>query len=99
MAVSDEDLLKMDAKLMTEDTMRTMCGTWAYCAPEVKQLRLDYGPKVDVWSIGVILYILLVAYHPFDPMGDSTDSQMARRIRDCQWDFDDPAWEGVSAQA
>ena len=88
------------AKLLPERvTTRTVCGTWAYCAPEVKQLRLDYGPKVDVWSIGVILYILLVAYHPFDPMGDSTDAQMARRIRDCRWDFDDAAWDCISSAA
>jgi len=44
--------------------MTNVCGTWAYCAPEVKRDRA-YTKAVDIWSLGVILYILIGGYHPF----------------------------------
>ena len=53
--------------------MGTVCGTWAYCAPEVRQTiighRAHYTAAVDMWSLGVIMYVMMVAYHPFDPSG------------------------------
>ena len=48
------------------ETMMTYCGTPMYLAPEV-QKKLGYGLSVDMWSIGVILYILLVGKPPRDP--------------------------------
>ena len=42
------------AKIMSKNHMFTVCGTWAYCAPEVKsQPRDGYTKAVDVWSLGV----------------------------------------------
>ena len=50
-------------------------GTWSYWAPE--QLNNEpYDFAVDMWSLGVLLYILLVGFHPFDPMGDGTEQQV-----------------------
>jgi len=83
------------AKIMDEDTMHTVCGTWAYCAPEVKGHR-PYTANVDVWSIGVIAFILLSGYHPFDPEGILEDEELDRRIQLVQFDFKDPAWEHAS---
>lgn len=84
-------------------TLRTVCGTWAYCAPEVKTSikggQASYSAAVDLWSVGVILYVILGAYHPFDPDGDATDDQLWDNICKGEFDFDDPAWETISAQA
>jgi serine/threonine protein kinase len=51
--------------IVTNDSMlKTSCGTLTYCAPEI--LRGEaYGKPVDLWSIGVITYILLSGYPPF----------------------------------
>ena len=43
-------------------------GTWSYWAPEMLN-RVPYDHAVDMWSLGVLMYILLVGFHPFDPSG------------------------------
>ena len=44
--------------------LRTQCGTPAYMSPEILQNR-PHGKPVDMWSIGVICFILLGGYPPF----------------------------------
>lgn len=45
--------------------MSTMCGTLAYMAPEILQREKYLGDKADIWSLGVVIYVLLVGFMPF----------------------------------
>ena len=56
----------------------------------------EIGLGTDMWAIGVLGYILLSGYHPFDPYGDASDEVMQKRICRNTYDFDDPAWRDVS---
>eukprot|EP01006_Ploeotia_vitrea_P035594 TRINITY_DN65905_c10_g1_i1.p2 TRINITY_DN65905_c10_g1~~TRINITY_DN65905_c10_g1_i1.p2 ORF type:complete len:247 (+),score=136.70 TRINITY_DN65905_c10_g1_i1:1069-1809(+) len=75
--------------------MKTVCGTWAYCAPEVIGHTL-YTEKIDNWTLGVLMFVLLAGFHPFDEYGDSPDVILFQNIRECNYSFDDEAWDSVS---
>ncbi|ONH95326.1 hypothetical protein PRUPE_7G064300 [Prunus persica] len=69
-------------------------GSPYYMAPEV--LRRDYGPEVDVWSAGVILYILLCGVPPF---WAETEQGVAQAIIRSVVDFKRDPWPKVSDNA
>lgn len=105
----DSEILISDfglSKILQEDQtlMATVCGTNAYAAPEVgfnnlavKQGSNQYDAKCDTWSLGVILYVILAAYHPFDPRGNITDDLTLRdRICTFQWDMSERVWTHMS---
>jgi calcium/calmodulin-dependent protein kinase I len=89
--ISDFGLSKIfsDAEMM-----KTACGTPGYVAPEVLKKR-GYGPQVDLWSLGVITYILLCGYPPFF---DANNTELFKKIMAGRFQFDRPWWDTVSDQ-
>ncbi|KAG6949733.1 hypothetical protein JG688_00014506 [Phytophthora aleatoria] len=84
------------AKLVTEETnMSTMCGTPGYYAPEIVR-KLPYDSKCDIWSLGVIAYILLCGFPPFY---DENQVEEMRKILNGDFEFVAPYFDGVSQQA
>jgi len=94
--ITDFGLSKIfSSDLEGEVTMKTACGTPGYVAPEVLMHDV-YSSQVDLWSVGVIVYILLCGFPPF--YGDN-DNQMFRKIKAGQYKFLSPYWDPISADA
>ena len=72
----------------------TADGTIYYIAPEV--LHGEYNEKCDIWSCGVIFYILLCGYPPFD--GES-DEDIYKAIELGEVDFPEENWSQISQEA
>ncbi|XP_046425572.1 calcium/calmodulin-dependent protein kinase type 1 isoform X5 [Neodiprion pinetum] len=89
--ISDFGLSKME----DSGIMATACGTPGYVAPEVLAQK-PYGKAVDVWSIGVISYILLCGYPPFY---DENDANLFAQILRGEFEFDSPYWDDISDSA
>eukprot|EP00829_Urostomides_striatus_P014491 TRINITY_DN4306_c0_g1_i3.p1 TRINITY_DN4306_c0_g1~~TRINITY_DN4306_c0_g1_i3.p1 ORF type:complete len:484 (-),score=139.28 TRINITY_DN4306_c0_g1_i3:11-1462(-) len=74
--------------------LKTTTGTAYYIAPEV--LMKNYDEKCDVWSCGVILYILLSGTPPFF---GNTDEDIMRAVKKGKYTFYSPIWQDISDQA
>ncbi len=77
-----------------EAVCRTMCGTPLYIAPEVL-FRQPYGAEADLWSLGVIVYIMLVGYPPFH---DHDMVQLVKKIKYKPVSFEGPQWALISEE-
>ncbi|KAG8737528.1 Protein kinase [Ceratobasidium sp. 414] len=61
------------SNVMTDgDFLRTSCGSPCYACPEVISAKVYAGPEVDVWSMGVILYLMLAGRLPFEDENTQT---------------------------
>jgi len=74
--------------------MNKISGTPYYIAPEV--LFEKYDEKCDIWSCGIIMYILLCGYPPFN---GENDSEILAKIKLGKFSFPDEEWENVSEGA
>lgn len=96
----DEAVLKLvDFGFAKRETshncFKTMLGTQAYCSIEILQGKV-YSKAVDVWSSGVVLFMLLAGYQPF--RGEDDDA-VARQILSGKVIYDDKFWAKISDSA
>nr|ABK25045.1 unknown [Picea sitchensis] len=63
--VADFGLSALPAQFKQDGLLHTTCGTPAYLAPEVVSNKGYNGDKADIWSCGVILFVLMAGYLPF----------------------------------
>jgi len=75
--------------------MQTPCGTPGYIAPEVLLMK-GYDKQCDVWSLGVIVYILLCGFPPFYA---DNDAQLFEKIKKGEYEFLRPYWDPISDSA
>jgi len=73
--------------------MQVSCGTLPYCSPEV--LAHDYTDKCDLWSLGVVVFILLMGYMPFD----GSQQVIISQIQACSYRREQGRWERLSESA
>ncbi|TYK12902.1 CDPK-related kinase 5 isoform X2 [Cucumis melo var. makuwa] len=77
-----------------DERLNDIVGSAYYVAPEV--LRRSYGTEADVWSIGVIAYILLCGSRPF---WARTESGIFKAVLKADPNFDDPPWPSLSSES
>lgn len=85
--VSDFGLSALSESKRQDGLLHTTCGTPAYVAPEVINRKGYDGSKADLWSCGVILFVLLAGSLPFQ---DQNLMEMYRKISEAEFKF--PKW-------
>ncbi|PWA84300.1 Calcium/calmodulin-dependent/calcium-dependent protein kinase [Artemisia annua] len=85
--VTDFGLSWVTEQVKSDELLHTMCGTPAYVAPEILAKKGYDGAKVDIWSCGIILYVLNAGYLPFN---DPNLMVMYRKIY--KGEFRVPRW-------
>ncbi|KAI4335562.1 hypothetical protein L6164_014198 [Bauhinia variegata] len=91
--VTDFGLSTFSEHLRQDGLLHTTCGTPAYVAPEVIGKKGYDGAKADIWSCGVILYVLLAGFLPFQD-----DNLMAMYKKIYRGDFKCPPWFSSEAR-
>ncbi|KAI3801730.1 hypothetical protein L1987_29843 [Smallanthus sonchifolius] len=91
--VTDFGLSAFSDHLRQDGLLHTTCGTPAYVAPEVIGKKGYDGVKADIWSCGVILYVLLAGFLPFQ---DENIIAMYKKIY--RGDFKCPPWFSSDAR-
>ena len=81
-------------QLKPNDLLHIACGTPLYVAPDM--LRRDssgYGREVDLWSAGVLLFVMIGGYPPFY---DEDNVKLLMAVQEGEYDFPSPYWDGIS---
>lgn len=93
--VTDFGLSRIFLERDAPEMMKTACGTPGYVAPEVLDCK-GYDKEVDMWSAGVILYILLCGYPPFF---SETEPELFELIMKVKYEFHPKYWGHISDDA
>lgn len=78
-----------------KNALKTQCGTPGYVAPEILQNQ-PYDRAVDMWSIGVITYVLLGGYPPFH---EDNEHMLFKKIKKGKFEFHEEYWAHISQEA
>jgi len=76
--------------------LRTRCGTPAFVGPEVLLPNCRYDERVDMWSVGCLLYMLIAGYPPFQ---DRDHRGLFKKVKGADYVFHDTYWHNVSVHA
>ncbi|KAL2271308.1 hypothetical protein VTJ83DRAFT_679 [Remersonia thermophila] len=92
------------AKIVGEASFTTtLCGTPSYVAPEilVQGRQRRYTKAVDIWSLGVVLYICLCGFPPFSDelRSDKFPYDLIEQIRQGLYDYPSPYWDPIQDPA
>ncbi|KAJ0961532.1 hypothetical protein J5N97_001705 [Dioscorea zingiberensis] len=90
--ISDFGLSALSQQVRDDGLLHTTCGTPNYVAPEVLDDRGYDGAPADLWSCGVILFVLLAGYLPFD---ESNLMNLYRKISAAEFTY--PSWLSFGA--
>uniref|UniRef100_A0AC35TXM9 Ig-like domain-containing protein n=1 Tax=Rhabditophanes sp. KR3021 TaxID=114890 RepID=A0AC35TXM9_9BILA len=82
-------------KLDPKNPVKVTTGTAEFAAPEIASGD-TVGYFSDMWSVGVLSYILLSGLSPF---GGDSDEETLKNVKNCDWHIDDSSFEGISDEA
>jgi calcium/calmodulin-dependent protein kinase I len=94
----DSNILVADfgfSRKIPSEGLRTRCGTPAFVAPEIL-VGSNYHEEIDMWSVGVLLFLLIGGYPPYQ---DEHHRGLFRKIRAADYIFHESYWEHVSVDA
>ncbi|KAI7783886.1 hypothetical protein LA080_011148 [Diaporthe eres] len=89
--------------ITTQNFDTTLCGSPIYVAPEVlaESQHRKYGREVDIWSLGVVLYICLCGFPPFsdDLYSEDFPYSLGQQIKSGKFEYPSPHWDSVGDPA
>jgi serine/threonine protein kinase len=82
-------------RVHTLESLTTRVGTPTYVAPEILK-NIPHDHRVDLWSVGIVVFVLLVGYPPFM---EENQNVLFQKIRNGEWTFLTEDWKHISDDA